>query len=83
MPTAKRLVETADAFAAGGLAIVVGGVWYAALMRAVGAAAAYGPICGHTSALQAHCTGCYAALALVGLGLGLLASAGVRSGARP
>jgi len=68
----------ADAIAAGGLAIVGGGAWYAILMRRVWAATAYGPICGHSSPFQAHCVGCYASMALIVAGLGLIAFAGIR-----
>lgn len=78
MPTAKQPAPMADAIAAGGLAIVGGGAWYAILMRRVWAATAYGPICGHSSPFQAHCVGCYASMALIVAGLGLIAFAGIR-----
>jgi hypothetical protein len=55
---------------AGGL-VVGGTAWYAELMSPVWAAEALGPICAHAGALALHCPACYAALAMVGAGLGL------------
>ncbi len=62
--------------AVSGLAVSGGGlVWYAVLMRRFLTAASYGPICGHSTLLGPHCLACYAALGMVGLGLGLLFAA--------
>jgi len=82
MPSTNRLTPAVDLIAAGGLAFVVGGAWYAILMRRIWAAAAYGPICGHAKGIGLHCPACYAALALIGLGLGLSVLAAGRDGAR-
>jgi hypothetical protein len=77
----RRLRLTADQLGAAGLAAFGGGlVWYAVLMRRVLAAASYGPICGHASLFAPHCPPCYAALGMVGAGLGLLALAEARRG---
>lgn len=58
--------------AGGAAAAALGAVWYLSLMRPVWAAAAFGPICGHQGVFVAHCPGCYAAAALMAVGLGLL-----------
>lgn len=58
-----------------GLAALAGGVaWWTALMRPLLAASALGPICSHHGLFGPHCPSCYAALALVVAGLGLLAA---------
>jgi hypothetical protein len=76
---ARRLKLTGDRIAAIGLASFGAGiVWYALLMRPILAAAAYGPVCGHASLFAPHCAPCYAALAMVAAGLGLLALAETR-----
>ena len=54
----------------------VGAVWYIALMRDLWAAASRAPICGHAGMLVAHCPPCYAALTLMGVGLGGAAMSG-------
>jgi hypothetical protein len=63
-----------DLFATGALALAGGASWYTILMRPIWAAAAHGPICGHASGAGPHCAACYGALALIGLGLTLLAA---------
>lgn len=61
----------------GALLSLVGAVWYAALMQPVIRAGQLGPICSHAGSLALHCPSCYAALALIGAGLGvMLVSAG-------
>lgn len=74
MPTMQLRYPTAERLAAGGLAIIGGASWYGFLMRRIWAAAAYGPICGHSSGIGPHCPACYGALALVVLGFGVLAA---------
>ena len=57
----------------------VGGLWYAALMREIWAAEAFGPVCRHGGGpLALHCPACYAALAMVLAGVVLAAATGAR-----
>jgi hypothetical protein len=72
-------IESATTLQAGGvLATSFGAVWYLSLMRPVWAAASFGPICGHQNVLVAHCPGCYAAVALMAVGLGLILSPSIQ-----
>ena len=87
MPTRNPSDSSANLFAAGGLAVIGGAGWLGLLMPRIWAATAYGPICGHISGPGPHCIACYGALALVGLGVGMLgrgftpAERGVHQGA--
>jgi hypothetical protein len=82
MRIGMRLDTSATRLSAGGLAVIGAGVvWYGLLMRPIWAAAAYGPICSHASLLGPHCPSCFAALALIGAGLALLAAGQARRNA--
>jgi hypothetical protein len=78
MPNMKKLTQCFDQLTVGALAVVVGAVWYAALMRVILKAGFRGPICGHASSIGAHCPACYAALSLIGVGLGLMVASRTR-----
>lgn len=62
----------AAAPALGALLSLAGMAWYAVLMWPIVRAAQLGPICSHAGSLALHCPSCYAALALVGTGLGVM-----------
>jgi hypothetical protein len=54
--------------------IVLGAVWLDWLMGPRWAAMALAPICTHTAPSGLHCPACYAAVSLIGVGLGLALS---------
>jgi hypothetical protein len=66
---------SAAALAVAAILSGAGALWYALLMRGLWAAQALGPICRHGGALIPHCSGCYAAAALMTGGVALAASA--------
>ena len=86
MGRAKALVAgTRERNAAAITMIAIGAAWLTWLMgpslAAFGAALTYGPICSHAAPFGAHCPACYAAIALIGMGMGLAFSGrGNRSG---
>ena len=86
MGRAKALVDGKwERNAAAITTIAVGAAWLAWLMGpsfvAFGAALTYGPICSHAAPFGAHCPACYAAVALIGLGMALgFSGRGNRSG---
>ena len=56
----------------GAVLLPLASAWYASLMLPVWRAAAESPLCGHSGLLLGHCAPCFEALALAGLGLGLM-----------
>lgn len=86
MGRAKALIAaTRERNAAAITMTAVGAAWLTWLMgpslAALGTALTYGPICSHAALFGAHCPACYAAVALIGMGVALAFSRrGVRAG---
>lgn len=56
----------------GAVMLPLASAWYVSLMLPVWRAASESPLCSHAGLLLGHCAPCYEALALAGLGLGLM-----------
>lgn len=72
-PTNAASLRPADFLApAGAVMMPLASAWYVSLMLPVWRAASESPLCSHAGLLLGHCAPCYEALALAGLGLGLM-----------